>query len=350
MKNLVVNYNVFNNKINDTKILLLSDLHDCSKFRELKLIEDIKKEEADLIVIAGDIMCSKKYIKNSSSQKELKYFLNAISENAPVFLGLGNHDLLSLNNETIAGYKDLEKARCGKVYSLNNESIKYNDIRITEFHPRHDAYSPSIQESGKALLMFEEDYTKSGITIPDNDELYNIFICHNPKHFEQAKRIGESLKLDFKESDFNKLLKFSETISSFDLCLSGHLHNGYIPLSLTNKNPSKYMDKGYCEMPIERNIDNCISKIRPFIYKKTDMCRGAIFVGNIDKRIIQLSDNSYYIISTKDNEPKLITEKYALDYIKTHKMIPVVINGGVNKYFNFPIGDGEITKIKIMKK
>ena len=64
MKNLVVNYNLFSNKIDNKNILLLSDLHDCSIIKSIQLIEDIKKEETDLIVISGDTMRSIKYIKN----------------------------------------------------------------------------------------------------------------------------------------------------------------------------------------------------------------------------------------------------------------------------------------------
>lgn len=350
MKNLVVNYRIINDKICDKNILLLSDLHDYKFNRNSSLIDDIKKEDSDLIVISGDILNTSKKMRYINYKKELKYFLSAISEKSPVFLGIGNHDLLFSENEKIDNYKDLENSRNGKVFALNNESINYQDMRITEFHPDHDAFSPSFQKNGIGLLLFKNDYEKSGIKIPQNDKLFNILICHNPKFFEQALSIGNHLDFDLDEEDFANLISFSSEMSKYDLCLSGHLHNGYIPLSLTMKNPSKYMDNGYWEMPIERDINRNIKFVRPWVFEKTNLCRGTIFVSNAKQRIIELSDGSYYYKDNLGNAPVQITEEELLNINSRQKLTPIVISGGVNKYFNLPIDNAEITKVKLLKK
>ena len=287
---------------------------------------------------------------SSAIPKRFEYFLSAISEESPVFIGLGNHDILNFNLNNYYGYKELEKIRSGKIFSLDNESIEYQDMRITEFHPRHEAFSPSIQKNGKGLLLFNNDFEESGIEIPDNDKLYNIMICHNPKLFDQARSISRHLDIDINQEQFTNLMNISKKMSKFDLCLSGHLHNGYIPLSLTMKNPAKYMDKGYWEMPVERDIYGTINHINPYFFKKTDMCRGTIFVGGTQQRIIELSDGSYYYIEKNGKEPIKITEDKALEIQNKLKMTPIVISGGVNKYFNLPIDSSEITKVKLLKK
>lgn len=348
MKNLTINYKVFNDKINDKSIILLSDLHDYSKISELS--DDIINNSPDLVVIAGDILQSKKYIYKSSSFKNLKYFLEKISEYSPVILGLGNHDLYNSSKESLLGYKELENARNGMIFPLNNESIILDNIKITEFHPSHKAFSPSLQENGNALIEFCNDYNNSNLEVSKIDKLFNILICHNPKIFSQAYSIGEQLNLDLQPKECNNLSETSNKLGNYDLVLSGHLHNGYINTSKIIKNPAKYMDKGYWEMPIEKNSDGKITNIRPWIFKKTDMCRGTIYVAQTENKIIELCDGTYYYKKNSFTDPFEVNEKYALDIINTHKMIPIVISGGVNKYFNLPIDNPEITQVKVLKK
>lgn len=350
MKSLVVNYRVFNDKICDKDIILLTDLHGFHFKKNKDIIDNINNEKSDIIIISGDVLHSSKYIGDSRSKKELEYFFSAISEESPVFIGLGNHDLFGSNEDAKIGYKSLEKARNGKVFPLFNESVVHDGIRITEFHSKHDTYAPAVQENGLGVLGFDEDFNDSNIVIPYNDQLYNILICHNPKHFEQARCISKHLSFDINQEQFTRLLALSKKMSSFDLCLSGHLHNGYIPLSLTTKNPSKYMDKGYWEMPIEKDINGSVKYIRPWIFKNTDLCRGTVFIGETEHRIIELCDGSYYYIYNSSKDPVKISEEQAIDIKKMYNLTPIVISGGVNKYFNLPIDNAEITKIKLLKK
>ena len=349
MKNLIVNYRVFSNKICDKKIVLISDLHDYKTNNIKTLIEDIKKENADYIVIAGDIFNTAQYLKDSARLKDFNYFLSSISESSPVFLGLGNHDIFCEDEDTQHIYKELKNIRVGKIFPLSNETMEYDNIRFVEFHPRHSAFSPSIQDSGRALLEFNKDFDNSGIVIPEKDAFYNIMISHNPKIFDQARSVHKFLKIDITQEEFDNLMELSKKLSAVDLCLSGHLHNGYIPLSKTIKNPSKYIDEGYLEMPLEKDIHGLIKTVRPKIFKKTDMCRGTIFSGGIEQRVIELSNGSFYY-KYDNSVPLEISQEQALEYIDKYNLSPIVVSGGINKYFNLPIDNGEITTVKILKK
>ena len=350
MKNIVVNYKVFSDKIGDKTILLLTDLHNYPGGRKTTLIDDVKKVGADAIVIAGDIQKPDRYAIGSESQENLKEFLSGISEDAPVILGLGNHDLYGADSEMEKGYKDLESARRGMVYPLSNESVVLDGVRYTEFHPEHDAFSPAIQDSGRALLEYERDFSKSGIKIQENDPLFNVLVCHNPVPIVQARMIRQFIKFDFTQEEFSKIVEFSRKVSRYDMVTSGHKHNGYIPLEWVLRKPKKYMEEGYWEMGLEKDTDRKVTKVRPWIFKKTDLCRGTQFISDSGK-IIELCDGSFHIVDVvKGTEPMGITEEQAFELIKKHNMLPVAISGGVNKYFGIPVDSAELTKVDIVKK
>ena len=349
MKNMNVNYRIFSDNI-DKNIVLLSDLHDYPGDRKTTLVQDIQENNPNLVIISGDILHGSKYVMESDRQKDLKRFLSELSESCPVILGLGNHDLMCFNKDSEKGYRDLETARPGRVFPLNNESVISDEVRVIEFHPRHAAFAPAVQDSGKGLLMFAEDFAKEGITPPRQSGLYNILICHNPKTYAQARSVGEQRKLKFSEEQLESLSMLKDEMKKMDLVCAGHLHNGYYPLKKTATNPSKYMDEGYWEMPQEKNVKGHIVAVRPWVYKKTDMCRGTIFVGDEEERIIELCDGSYFLKPTKESKPIPVAAAVATRIIKAKEMTPIVISGGVNKFFNLPIDSAEITNVKILKR
>lgn len=349
MKNLVVNYKVFNDKVNK-KIVTLADLHDYPGARKTTIAQDIDKLSPDFVIMAGDTLHGGKFAIDNISYQNLKKFLSELSEICPVIMGIGNHDLFGKTIEFDKAYRELEKARPGRVFPLNNESVISSDVRIVEFHPRHSAFAPASQESGYALTQYIEDLEKYGITPTENSKLFNILISHNPKIFAQARSLAEQRKLDLTQEQMETLRLISQIMKRFDLGVSGHLHNGYRKLKTTIKNPEKYMDYGYWEMPMEKDINGRVKFIRPWVFKKTDMCRGTIYVGDGEERILLLANGEYYYKRTKDSKPVLLGMNAALSIIKEKEMTPITISGGVNKFFNIPIDKSEITQIKVLKK
>lgn len=347
MKSININYNVFSDKVDDKKIMVLTDLHDYPGRKDNTLIEDIKQNEPDLIIISGDILRAGKYAGFTLSQRELKYFLCSISEGATVALGLGNQDLYRMTDKDMRGYVDLEKARPGKVFPLNNESIVSDDVRVIEFHPRHSAFAPSVQESGRGVVEFCEDFEKYGIVPDINSPRYNILICHSPKLFTQARSIGEQRKLELTNNERAHLQELSQKMKRYDLVCAGHLHNGYVDIDKVVADPAKYMDRGYWEMPVEKDSSGKVSRIRPWIFKQTDMCRGTFLIGDKEERIIELCDGTYYYMKNKDSKPVQITEE---TFKNIRNMTPVVVSGGVNKHFNLPVDKSEITNVRVLKR
>ncbi len=347
MENLVVNYTLLNEKVNKN-IVLISDLHDYPGKRKTNLPQNISLLNPDMILVAGDILSGNKYSFGNKSFEYLKRFLSEISEISPVVLSLGNHDLFGCSSEFESSYKSLEKVGSGMVFPLFNDSVILGDTRITEFHPRHSAFAPSSQDSGHALVEFLED-AKNGLMIPkENDSLYNILLSHNPKVIRQALSIAYQSELKLTDSQRIELELLAHFLKRFDMVGSGHLHNGYVKSNMILNNPSKYLDYGYWEMTKEKNIEGNTTFFRPWIYKKTDMCRGTIFIGDGKERIIQLLDGLFYKV-IDDSSEEIDSEK-AWALIQGKNMTPIVVSGGINKFFNIPVDKSEITQVKVLRK
>ena len=348
MENFCINYKLLNDKTNK-KIVLLSDLHDYPGKRKSTLAEEVKEERPDFILIAGDNLQGPKY-RSRESIEQFKYFLSDLSEDCPVVLDIGNHDLVGWDNESEKGYRSLEDARKGRVFPLINDSVVAGDVRVVGFTPSRKAYAPSGQESGNALLTFMSDWEKDGKAPSEDDRRFNILLCHNPKIVAQAMCVHEQRKLEIPKDQKERLERIARQIRNFDMTASGHLHNGYRKTKTIEENPSKYLDRGYWEMPVEKDINGHISFIRPHILKKTDMCRGVIYISQFPDRVIQLSDRKYFYLPTKDGEAIEIDEDKAIEIINTRNMKPIVISGGVNKFFNLPVDRCEYTTVRVLKK
>jgi predicted MPP superfamily phosphohydrolase len=346
MKNLIVNYDIFASL--DRKILVLADFHDLSEDKTQSLIPTIMEENADLIVLAGDIIQGPKY-RNKKSLQKLKYFLSQISENnTPVVLEKGNHDLVGYNEESRKGYLSLEDARPGMVFPLDNSSVTIDGMRVMGFCPTRPAFSPSLQESGAALRYFARDWLKSGLAESIDPNLYNILVSHNPKTFAQAISVGQHRKLQLSPDLFEDLEIISDQLTKINLGLAGHLHNGYLTLEEFLRDPDKYMDLGIWEMPMEKDSHERITMIRPWVMKKTDLCRGTVYVGKEESRYIQLPNGNIYYQQRPYATPTKVIEGTA-DSVELAGRVPMVISGGVNKFFNLPVDAAEITRVNVKK-
>ena len=350
MKNICINYEIFNSKVNKN-IVSISDLHDYPGKRKNTLVDDIQVLNPDFVLIAGDIIASHKYVVDGESYKNLERFLSELSELCPVILGLGNHDLYKAELGMISTYRDLSKVRPGRVFALSNEAARYDDVRIIEFHPRHSSFAPSIQDSGRALLEFAEDYERYGMTPDENDSVFNILLCHNQKVIAQAFSPNFYRKLDISQEQLQLIENLSKNLKCFDMSNGGHLHNGYVFIDSVLSNPADHLDYGYWEMSKEKDINGNIKSIRPWVYKKTDMCRGTIYLGDDGKKLIQMPNGGYYYRNCEEGDYIPVDDDSALIIIENEiKNPPMIIDGGVNKFFNFPIDKSEITNIKVLKR
>ena len=322
-------------------ICLISDFHDMSPKRMLNVAKSIVVQKPDMIIISGDILHSSKYKIDSKSQKNLKDFLEIIMKVCPVYLGLGNHDLLCMKEKYMNGYLDL--ASVGQnVHPLNNNVFydEENNIRTAEFHFDHEIYSPSWYESGKGAIALAEAFIDTPEIHPTEDfkNSFNGLICHDGKLLAQARSIKTLEALHVPTKDIDKAVEFSHLIKGYNVIYSGHLHGGYAVIEaiirMIEKNPEKYVDNGIWEMPLELNYEGKKKRRRLWIMKKTNMCRGTIYISDDLNKIIQLSNGTYYEVEDnfyhKPTDYRAISDDNALKDTYVNDRTTIVTSGGLN--------------------
>lgn len=185
----------FHNK----RLILLSDLHNnmFGKNNE-NLLDAIKKENPDGIVIVGDMLVGHSKADNSPAH----YFVKELASWWPIYYSLGNHEkklsLNTLTNEsTYKEYMDsLEKVNVN--YLINEEKELYGvsiiglDIDVNYYNKKN-------------IPVMTKEYLDDTLGKVDKN-IYTILLAHNPVYFKEYAKWGA------------------------DLILSGHVHGGIIRL------------------------------------------------------------------------------------------------------------------------
>ncbi|RDU22975.1 metallophosphoesterase [Anaerosacchariphilus polymeriproducens] len=184
------------------KIAFLSDLHNYSYGNDNDIIvEAIKSEKPDLIIISGDMIIAKPNRKNFDVALSLLKRLPSI---APVYYANGNHEY------RMKIYEDTYE----NGYSYFKESLKNCGIQLLE-NEKHEInihgnlcsiYGLEIEREyykrGKKVLM-KDEYLKE-VLGTSNEKKLNLLIAHNPIYFPEYAKWGA------------------------DITFSGHLHGGLI--------------------------------------------------------------------------------------------------------------------------
>ena len=340
-----VSYKVLNDKVYG-KVVIIGDLHNYSGKKAMELAEEIKKLKPGLVLVVGDNMQGPKY-RDSKYLDELRYFLDSLSEQCAVVITRGNHDLVGADEESLKGFMSLE-SMC--VIPLENDYVEFDHSRVVGVNPGRKGYAPSEQKHGGALLDFLKTWEKNESKLQTNPEKLNILMCHNPFNYYQGVCTSFQDGLDIDPDKKYRLIKLSKQLVAFDLVASAHLHDGYHLSDKISENPEEYMDKGYWEMPVTKNINGKIIKVNPLVYEPVDFCRGTIFVGSGPEKVIELQDGKYFYIAGPKAKPLQLDEDEAYITIKAGQLTPMTITGGVNKHFGLPIDKPEVTSVELVKK
>ncbi|MBF7069840.1 metallophosphoesterase [Aliarcobacter butzleri] len=169
----IINIEVEDKKLNDLKILHLSDLHINKKTSTEKILELVNFSnslEFDFCIITGDIIDTKvKFIK-----KQLE-ILNLLKKE--VFYISGNHDLFY-------GLEDLKKELTNFIF-MDNETFKINyKNEIIHLAGLPDRFSKFFKIKREEKIV--EDFLKNSPS---------IFISHQPKDYKIALNSNSNLFL-----------------------------------------------------------------------------------------------------------------------------------------------------------
>lgn len=196
----VERYEIKSDKVKTSKkLVFLSDLHD-NQFGEenRELVEAIKSEKPELILIGGDMMNAQK--NRPVDLKNTKSLIMQLKQIAPLIYGNGNHEMrMQWYPDEMKGFREEFEAVKSEVIYLSDSSAELDDLQI---------YGLDIDEKFYDL-GFHPYITSEYITDhlgEIRDGKFNILLSHNPLYFNAYTEWGT------------------------DLTLAGHFHGGMIRL------------------------------------------------------------------------------------------------------------------------
>ena len=193
----VSNFTVTSSKISEPfRIVLGSDLHN-HEFgsSNAKLVERIQEQSPDLVIIDGDMING-----DSENDNVAVEVVSALSETAPVYYSLGNHeyDYIDAGHEELT--EDLEEAGAVVLnYQSLDSEVNGNPIRLGGLYEYGFESGMQSEEENERAGSYLEEYT-------DTDR-YLIMCAHRPESF---------YPWDYADT------------WGIDLVLSGHLHGGQV--------------------------------------------------------------------------------------------------------------------------
>lgn len=188
---------VKNSKITKTfRIVLISDLHD-HQFGNgnKKLVERIKEQSPDFIVMDGDMLNG-----NSENDEVVVTLVNKLSEIAPVYYSYGNHEYYYIDAGHDDLQQDLENAGATVLnHQIIDITVNGNSIRLGGLYEYGFETGMQSEEDNAQAISYLEKLV--------NTDRYLIMCAHRPESFY--------------------CWNWADTWG-LDLVLSGHLHGGQV--------------------------------------------------------------------------------------------------------------------------
>lgn len=197
-------------KAGKIRIVHISDFHSNDFGKEEKnLIEKIKNEAPDLIVMTGDIFDYE--MKEPKPLKNVEYLLDGIKSLCPVYYVSGNHEFYDLSRN------DFEEVLTEKgvnilkdeidILNLNDGNIIIAGLSdpqaVLKIHPEYHS-ADKIANYKKNINLISEK-TKLAVAEHESSDkiLFTLLLAHRPEYIDDYISPGV-----------------------FDLILSGHAHGG----------------------------------------------------------------------------------------------------------------------------
>lgn len=169
------------------KLAICSDLH-----LEIGKISLSNTENADVLILAGDIIVEQQYDFNKNYRESEKYytFFNEISERFPnVIYIFGNHEYYYGNlQHSVNNLKDVLKS-FSNIHILNNENLIIDDVKfigstlwtsLNNSSPVTNFYVQSSMNDYRHIRNGEYKLLASD-TVEENRKSFN-YICENINH------------------------------------------------------------------------------------------------------------------------------------------------------------------------
>lgn len=191
----VTKYRICSQKLNgikrEKKIIFLSDLHNRMYGEENeRLLESIRNQHPDLILIGGDMLVR----KDGNSYDKTVHFLAKLPGVCPVYCANGNHEqkLKELPDKYEQSYEEYKKALTASgIHMLENasETVKLEEVpvKLSGLEIPLGAYA----RFGKKELSLKEITDRIG----EHGDDYQILLAHHPGYMKEYLAYGADLIL-----------------------------------------------------------------------------------------------------------------------------------------------------------
>ena len=191
----VTKYRICSQKLNgikrEKKIIFLSDLHNRMYGEENeRLLESIRNQHPDLILIGGDMLVR----KDVNSYDKTVHFLAKLPGICPVYCANGNHEqkLKELPDKYEQSYEEYKKALTASgIHMLENasETVKLDEVpvKLSGLEIPLGAYA----RFGKKELSLKEITDRIG----EHGDDYQILLAHHPGYMKEYLAYGADLIL-----------------------------------------------------------------------------------------------------------------------------------------------------------
>ena len=191
----VTKYRICSQKLNgikkEKKIIFLSDLHNRMYGEENeRLLESIRNQHPDLILIGGDMLVR----KDGNFYDKTVHFLAKLPGICPVYCANGNHEqkLKELPDKYEQSYEEYKKALTASgIHMLENasETVKLDEVpvKLSGLEIPLGAYA----RFGKKELSLKEITDRIG----EHGDDYQILLAHHPGYMKEYRAYGADLIL-----------------------------------------------------------------------------------------------------------------------------------------------------------
>lgn len=250
MGNFIKKIEIYSPKIlSSKKVFTLSDIHRTNKkgttpgLVHLSMLEkELSPEidDIDFMLIPGDIINDTEDLKDHTFKKTLIFELETLTQGKPTFISYGNHDQMtrdSLNVWRESSRRKLKEALrpLPNIRVLENSEIQdFKEVSISAFSPTYFYYELERENETAYVTEFLQEMNANIF----NSTQYNILLTH-----------ASSSLISLLRNQVN-LLKTNP-----DLVVSGHMHNGLIPLFKNAGliSPSRELFPKYAHGVVEEN-------------------------------------------------------------------------------------------------
>lgn len=209
----VNNYSITSKKVNNITMAFLSDIHYYENFDiklEEELIKQVKQMLPNYIFITGDIIDKASYLDMEFNRDKLLNFMKNLSSITKVFLILGGHDLEDVRETDYTKYKKIWHQlfdNKDNIYLLDDSIYTDDNINVIGITLEYEYYREKPYENVDLII---EELNKSKYRV--SNKKYNILLLHSPRRIITNKSVNNI-----------------PLLSSIDLILCGHMHDGVLP-------------------------------------------------------------------------------------------------------------------------